>query len=146
MCAPALLVGAQAMGGLYSAVQQRAIGRQNAALARTEAAQMQEIGAFNERQARDRMDRLIARQRGQLAGRGVRLDSAAALDLGDEAGREKAMEAAATRFNTRSRVQAKTAEAAISDFGARTALANGVFNTGARVLQSSLELWPELGA
>ena len=94
--------------------------------------------------ARDRMTRLIARQRGQLAARGVALDSASALDLGEEAAANRFMEGQAQRFNTQSRVDAKTNEAAIYDFSARTGLVNGIFGTAARGLGQALDLWPQL--
>ncbi|MES2667458.1 MAG: hypothetical protein V4712_15270 [Pseudomonadota bacterium] len=120
------------------------MAKQNAAFARYEAEQTREIGKANEARARDRMSRLIARQRGQLATRGVRLDSASALDLGEDAAKESFMEAQAARFNTDVRVNAKNNEAAISDFTARTSMVNGIFGTGARALGQALELWPEL--
>ena len=115
-----------------------------AAYARYEAEQTKEIGKANEARTRSRMDRLIARQRGQLAARGLRLDSASALDLGEEAATENFLEAQAARFNTKSRVDAKTNEAAIYDFTARTGMVNGFFGTAARGLGQALDLWPQL--
>lgn len=131
-------------GGVYSAVKQSAMAKQNAAFARYEAEQTKEIGRANEARARDRMSRIIARQRGQLAARGVRLDSAAALDLGEEAAAESFMEAQAARFNTKSRVDAKTNEAAIYDFTALTGKVNGIFGTATKGLNQALDLWPQL--
>lgn len=138
----AMLLSAGA--GLYGAKQQAGISKQNAAFARYEAAQTAEIGRANEMQARDKMSRLIARQRGELATRGVRLDSVSALDLGEEAAKQSAMEAQAQRFNTDVRVNAKTNEAKINDYQAVTGMWNGVFGTGAKALNQSLELWPQL--
>lgn len=131
-------------GGVYSAVQQSNMAKQNAAFARYEAEQTKEIGRANEAAARNRMSRLIARQRGQLAARGVRLDSASAMDLGEEAATESFMEAQSARFNTNSRVAAKSNEAAIYDFSARTGLVNGMFHTAANGLGQALDLWPQL--
>ncbi|MES2667928.1 MAG: hypothetical protein V4712_17725 [Pseudomonadota bacterium] len=138
------LLGLSVGGGVYSAYSQNQMAKQNAAFARYEAEQTREIGKANEARSRDRMGRLIARQRGQLAARGVRLDSASALDLGEEGAKENFMEAQASRFNTDVRVKSKLNEAAISDYTARTALVNGVFGTGAKALGQSLDLWPEL--
>lgn len=145
MCdiATAMLVTSIA-GGVSSAVSTSQMNKQNAAFARYEAEQTKEIGRYNEQVGRDRMARLIGRQRGQLAARGVRLDSAASLDLGEEAATQNFMEAQASRFNTNSQVQAKTNEAAISDYSASVGLVNGLFGTGAKALGQSLELWPEL--
>lgn len=133
-----------AASGLYGAKQQSNIAKQNAAFARYEAAQTAEIGRANELQARDRMSRLIARQRGQLATRGVRLDSLSALDLGEDAAKQAGIEAQAQRFNTEVRVKAKSNEAAINDYQAKTGMWNGVFNTGARAMGQALDLWPQL--
>lgn len=130
--------------GLFSASAQAGIAKQNAAFARYEAAQTAEIGRANEMQARSKMGRLIAQQRGQLAANGVRLDSTSALDLGENAAKQSAMEGQAQRFNTATRVAAKTNEAAINDYQATTGMWNGVFQTGARALGQSLDLWPQL--
>lgn len=130
--------------GLYGVAQSAGIARQNAAFARYEAAQMAEIGKANEMRARDRMSRLIARQRAQLATRGVRLDSVSAQDLGGEAGAEAHIEAQAQRLNTESRVIAKTNEATIYDNTARANMLNGIFGTASRTMGQALELWPEL--
>ncbi|GAB1361830.1 hypothetical protein MASR1M32_10660 [Rhodobacter sp.] len=113
-------------------------------MARYEAAQAKEIGKANEARARDKMSRLIARQRAQYATRGVRLDSAAAMDMGGEAGAESYVEAQAQRLNTQSRVTAKTNEAILYENGARAGLVNGIFGTAARGLTQALDLWPEL--
>ena len=133
-----------AVSGVYGAVSQAGLSKQNAAFARYEAAQTAEIGRANEMQARDKMSRLIARQRGQLATRGVRLDSVSALDLGEEGAKQGALEAQAQRFNTDVRVKAKTNEAAISDYQATTGMWNGMFSTGAKAMGQALDLWPAL--
>lgn len=137
-------LAASAATGLYGAAQQSGMAKQNAAFARYEAEQTKEIGKANEARSRSKMDRLIARQRGQLAARGLRLDSASALDLGEEAGTENFMEAQSARFNTKSRVDAKTNEAAIYDYTARTSMMNGVFGAATRGLGQALDLWPQL--
>lgn len=130
--------------GLYGAAQSASMARQNAAFARYEAAQAAEIGKTNEMRARDRMSRLIARQRAQIATRGVRLDSVAAQDLGGEAGAEAFIEAQAQRLNTETRVKAKTNEATIYENTARANMLNGIFGTAARTVSEALDLWPEL--
>lgn len=132
------------VSGGYSAVQQSNAMKQNAAFARYEAEQTKEIGRYNEARASDKMDRLIARQRAQIATRGVRLDSLSSLDLGEEAAGEKFAEVQSQRFNTSVRVQSKLNEAKISDAGARTALVSGVLGAGTKALTQSLDLWPEL--
>jgi hypothetical protein len=149
MCGPALsaiMLATSVAGGAYSAYTGYAANKQNAALARYEAEQTREIGRANEMKARDRMSRLIANQRAQLAARGVRLDSASALDLGEEGGQQAFMEAQAARFNTNVRATAKSNEAAIYDYNATTGLVSGFLGTGAKALGNSLELWPELAA
>lgn len=147
MCGPALpviMLATSVAGGVYSASTQAAMSKGNAAFARYEAEQTKEIGRANEARARSRMDRLIARQRGQLAARGVRLDSASALDLGEEAAKESFMEAQSQRFNTKVRADAKTNEAIIHEANAKTAMTTGFLGTGARALGQSLDLWPGL--
>lgn len=138
------LIAMSAVSGVGSAVSQNAIGKQNAAMARYQAEQTREIGAYNERKGRDRMSRLIAQQRGQLAARGVQGGVGSALDLGEEAATERFMEAQASRYNTDSRATAYENEARISDYQASTSLFNGIMGTGASVLGQSLDLWPEL--
>ena len=133
-----------AAGGAYSAVTQSRMAKQNAVFARYEADQAKEIGRANEARARSRMDRLIGRQRGQFAARGVQLNSASSLDLGEMAAKENFMEAQATRFNTQGQVNAKTNEAAISDYSARVGLVNGMFGTATRSLSQALDLWPQM--
>lgn len=130
--------------GLFGVASQSGIAKQNAAFARYEAEQTAEIGRANEMQARDKMGRLIAQQRGQLAASGVRLDSTSALDLGESAAKQSAMEGQAQRFNTASRVASKTNEAAINDYQATTGAWTGAFSTGAKALGQSLDLWPQL--
>lgn len=144
MCDPVSMMAVSAASGLYSAASGAAASRTNAALSRYEADQTREIGRYNEYQARDRMSALIARQRGQLVARGVRLDSATALDLGEEAGKQNAAEAAAIRMNTDTAVTAKSNEAVIADWTATTGMMNGIFGTAARSLGQGLELWPQL--
>jgi hypothetical protein len=147
MCGPLLApiaLATSVAGGAYSAVAQGRMNKQNAAFARYEAEQLKEIGRAGEARSRDRMDRLIARQRGQIAGRGIRLDSTSAQDLGEEAAAERFLEAQAQRFNTTSRVQAKTNEAAISDYAATTSRAGGFLGTATRALGRALDLWPQL--
>lgn len=130
--------------GLQQARQQRSIGKQNAATARTEAAQEAEIGRYEERKSRNRMDRLIKQQRAQLSARGVRLDSASSLRLGEEAAGERAIEASAARFNTGSKVDALSTEADLAERRGKLGFLTGVANTASRSLNSSLQLWPEL--
>lgn len=145
MCGfPAIMIATSIAGGVQGAVAQQAVGRQNAAMARYEAEQTREIGAYNEMRGRDRMSRLIARQRGQLAERGIQGGTGSALDLGEEAAYERFTEAQASRFNTNARVTAKMNEAAISDYQATTGFWNGMFGTGARAMGQALDLWPEL--
>lgn len=138
------LLALSAASGVGSAISQSQMSRQNAAMARYEAEQTREIGRYNEMRGRDRMSRLIAQQRGQLATRGVSGSSGSALDLGEEAATERFMEAQASRYNTESRATAKTNEAKIYDYQARTGLVNGLFGTGAKVLGGALDLWPQL--
>ena len=130
--------------GVYGAMSSASMARQNAAFARYEAAQTAEIGKANEMRARDKMSRLIARQRAQIATRGVRLDSTSAQDLGGEAGAEGFIEAQAQRLNTESRVKAKSNEALIYENTARANMANGILGTASRTMSQALELWPEL--
>ncbi|MEL6886901.1 MAG: hypothetical protein AAFP87_20505 [Pseudomonadota bacterium] len=125
-------------------MQQRSIGRQNAALARREAAQQEEIGRFEEQRARTRMDRLISQQRAQFTARGVRLDSASAERLGSEAAIEAGLEAQAQRFNTDSQVGALNTEAELAESRGRMGFLTGMLNTGARTITGGLKLWPEL--
>lgn len=147
MCGPALAPIALALstaGGVYSAVQQGAIGRQNQAIANAQAAQMREIGRVNEQKSRSRMDRLIAQQRGQFAARGVRLDSASAQRLGQDAGQQQFVEAQAQRFNTDSRATALTNEGLLDRARGKANAFKGILNTGASALTDALDLWPEL--
>ncbi len=145
MCDPATAALVLSIaGGATSAYQSAAIGNANATLAQFEADQAAEIGRFNEARARSRMDRLIARQRGELVARGVRLDSVSAGRLGAEAAGERFVEGQAQRFNTSSRVTALSNEGRILQAEGRLGAAQGLFNTGARSLTSALDLWPEL--
>ncbi|WP_112312490.1 hypothetical protein [Pseudogemmobacter bohemicus] len=147
MCGFAPLAFAtSAVTGIYGAFSSRNMAKSNAAMSRYEAAQTREIGAFNEMRGRDKMSRLIARQRGQLAARGVDGSAGSALDLGEEAAYERFTEAQASRFNTNQRVTAKQNEAAISDYQASTGFLNGMFGTAANSMTQALQLWPELGA
>ncbi|MDW3181775.1 hypothetical protein [Roseobacter sp.] len=132
------------VAGLSSASQQRSIGKQNAAVARAEADQRAEIGRYEERKSRNRMDRLISQQRAQLSARGVRLDSASALRLGEEAAAERAIDASAARFNTDSQVNALNTEADLAERRGRLGFLRGVAGTASKSLTGSLQLWPEL--
>ncbi|WP_226779017.1 hypothetical protein [Oceaniglobus trochenteri] len=144
MCTPIIAVALSAAGGIAGAIQQRNIGKANAAMARAEAEQTREIGRYNETKARTRMQQLMARQRGQLAARGVRLDSATALDLGERAGRETSVEGSAQRFNADSRATAQSNEAVLSEYRGKMGFITGIAQTGSRALTQSLDLWPGL--
>jgi len=133
-----------AVGGAYSAMQQNAIGKQNQAIADAQSAQTREIGRANEQKSRSKMDRLIAQQRGQLAARGVRLDSVSAERLGQEAGEQQNVEAQAQRFNTDSRATAQTNEGLLHRARGQSGAFTGLLNTGAGTLTGALDLWPEL--
>ncbi len=132
------------VSGVASASQQRAIGNQNAAIARVEAEQAREIGRYEEAKSRSRMDRLISQQRAQLSARGVRLDSASSQNLGHAAGVERAMEAQAVRFNAESQASSLNAEAQLAESRGQLGFLTGVANTASRTITSSLKLWPEL--
>lgn len=127
-----------------SARQSRAIGKQNAALARAEAAATEDVGRMQERRARDRMDRLIGIQRGQFAARGVRLDSPTAQDFGAEAATERALEGQAARFTTSQRSTALRNEGRLSEYRGRADAMMGLVRTGANTITGGLNLWPEL--
>jgi len=147
MCGPALApisLALSAVGGVYSAMQQNAIGKQNQAIADAQAAQTREIGRENERKSRSRMERLIAQQRGQFAARGVRLDSVSAERLGQEAGEQQNVEAQAQRFNTDSRATALTNEGLLHRARGKAGAFTGLLKTGASTLTGALDLWPEL--
>lgn len=140
----ALAIGMTVAGGAADAYTQHQIGKANSAMSRAQAAQTAEIGRFNEARARDRMDRLIGRQRGELAARGVDGGAGSAEALGADAAGERAIEAQAQRFNTSSQVSALSNEARLHDYRGRVGAMNGVFRTGATTLTRSLDLWPEL--
>ena len=131
-------------GGLASANMNAGMNRTNAALSRYEASQTAEIGRFNEMQARSKMGRLIASQRGQLIARGQSLNSTSAQEFGAAAAEQSFMEAQAQRFNTEQQVTAKTNEAAIYDYTARAGLLAGTVGTAARGMGQALDLWPQL--
>jgi len=129
---------------LAQAQQQRSIGQYDAAVARNQAITQQEIGNVEEQRARSRMDRLISQQRGQLAARGVRLDSASALRLGQQSAEEASVEAAAQRFNTDQQVTALNSEAQLAEARGSVGFVSGLTRTAARSITGALQLWPEL--
>lgn len=145
MCglAEAALVTSVLASGM-SAVQQRQIGKANAKMAEAEAAQAREIGRIKEQTSRDRMKVLRARQRGQLAARGVRLDSTTALQLGQDAGVEDFMEAQVQRYNTDSAATAKTNEGRLHEYRGQMGFLTGMANAGAKAMTGAVELWPGL--
>lgn len=135
---------ASGFGKVTAAIGQRRIGRANAATGRAEAAQTREIGRYNESRARDRMERLIAQQRGSLVARGVNLSSTSAERMGAEAAAEAATEAAAQRFNTDSRATAQTNDAILNEARGQAGFLAGISDAGSSTLTGALRLWPEL--
>jgi protein-disulfide isomerase len=132
-------------GQIYSGMTQKAIGEANAAAATQQAAVARQVGRHNQKRMRDRMSRLIGRQTGQIASRGVQLDSQAAGNLAEDAGYERAVESQVAQFQTAQQVAQFQNEATIQEFRGTTGMMQGVFNAGGTVLNGALDLWPELG-
>lgn len=144
MCDPvtmlAVTIGSQVVGG----IQQAQVHKANARMAQIEADQQRDIGRIEEMNARTRMDALISRQAGQLAARGIQLDSASALDLAEAAGREKFMEAQAARFNRESRATSLENESSLSSSYAGGAILGGASRAGATFMNAAPTIWPGL--
>lgn len=107
---------------------------------RTEGAQ----NAIREQRARGDMRRDMARQRAELASRGINLASPTAVFLGQTAAREMSFDAQAIRAHGQARGDELRANTAFARARGVQSLLRGGFGAAEAVLTATPDLWPGL--
>lgn len=131
-------------GSIISGIQgAKAASAQAGALedqARTEA----QLTATKDQRERREFMSLMARQRAELAARGVQLDSVTAVALGQSAAQEMAFQSQATRQAGSARQTELSAAGRAARAGRAGSLLKGIFSAADTVLTAAPDLWPGL--
>lgn len=104
------------------------------------------LNAIQDSRERAQFRSQIARQRAELAGRGVSLDSPTAIFLGQTAAREMSFQSQATRSAGQARGQELSAQASMARARGSQALLRGGLSAAQSVLTAAPDLWPGLRA
>ncbi|MEM9782738.1 MAG: hypothetical protein AAF899_09700 [Pseudomonadota bacterium] len=128
------------VGGVQANQQQAEHARQLEERARVETM----LGSVEDKRTRDAMRAEYGRMVAQLAGRGVQLDSPAALALGARAARETSVASQDVRSRAGARRDTLTAEARRSQALGRSALVQGGLSAAGPLLTAAPDLWPGL--
>lgn len=140
-------LGTAMMGGgaLVQGISGYQAGKAQARLLEHQARDEQRLNAATEQRTRLQMRAQIARQRAELAGRGVSMDSAAAVLLGQTAATEMAFESQSIRSQGAARRAELTSSATIARGQGMQSLLAGGFNAAGAFMTAAPKLWPELG-
>jgi hypothetical protein len=103
-----------------------------------------QLSAIEEDRTKRRFRTQIAQQRGELAARGVALDSPTAILLGESAAREMTFAAQEVRNRGGARRAELTGAASAARARGRQALLGGGLSAASTVLSAAPELWPGL--
>lgn len=133
-------VGGSLLAGLQGA---QAASAQAAALdqqAQTEA----QLTAIQDQRERKEFMSAIARQRAELAARGVQLDSVTAVALGRTAAQEMSFQSQATRSGGAARKTELSAAARAARAGRTGSVLRGIFSAADTVFTRAPDIWPGL--
>ena len=131
-------------GTLYEASATAQAAEANAKYAEREAAMERQLGVIEDERTRARMRSAIARQRAELAGRGVSLDSPTAVLLGRQAAQEMSFASQSARSGASARATQLTAESRAWQARAGGAMFGGRLSAAAGLLERAPTLWPGL--
>lgn len=131
-------------GSLYSAYQGAKVARDNAARIEEQKKLESQLTAQKENRERFRFRSLMAKQRAELAGRGVQLDSATAVVLGRTAAQEMAFSGQSIRSDGLARQAELSSEQRAWRSRATSSVLRGTLSAAGTVLNSERDRWLEL--
>lgn len=131
-------------GGIVSGVSGFAQSRNQARQIEEQAATEQVLNGIEDVRLRDKMRAQIGKQRLQLAGRGVSMDSPAALALGQQAASELSYASQSVRSHGAARQAELKAGARASRAQGTMALLKGGFSAAGSFLDGAPDVWPGL--
>lgn len=131
-------------GSLYQASSSAAAARTQARYLEQQSATERQLSVIEDQRTRERMRGALARQRAELAGRGVSLDSPTAVLLGRRAAEELSFASQSVRSGAAARQVEIGAER--RGFLARSSQAwlTGGFSAAATALDAAPKIWPGL--
>ncbi len=148
MCVIAALPAVASVAGMAGQVMQ---GRAAAATAGLQVRQIERqreeekyLATTREERARAGFRSQIARQRAQIAGRGVSLASPTAVLLGEDAAREMSYEAQSIRAQGQATQSELSGQQQLLKARGRQALLGGHASAAGTLLNAAPDLWPEL--
>ena len=136
--------GISAGGQVAEGIAQNRAGKQNAALITEQAATEAQLTAVEDGRLREEMRAQIAKQRLQLSGRGVSLDSPQAVFQGKQAAEELSYASQSLRSRGQARQTELSAAARSARAQGRMALLSGITGAAGSVLTAAPDIWPGL--
>jgi len=150
MCEPTTLaiIGlVTSVGGqVAQSVATNKAGQQNAALIAEQAATEAQLSAIKDERLRKQMAGQIAKQRLQLSGRGISLDSPQAVYLGQQAAEELSYASQSERSRGAARQAELSAAQRASIAQGRMGLLTGLTGAAGTALTGAQKIWPDLAA
>lgn len=117
---------------------------ENVELIETQKTQTAQLATIKDVRERQQFRAAIAKQRAELASRGVQLDSSTAVLLGQTAAEEMAFNSASIQTTGQSRIAELTAEQRATRARGQSALISGDVSAAGTLLTAAPDLWPEL--
>jgi len=139
-----MIIGAG--GKLIQGVAANKAGQENAALIAEQAATEAQLSAIKDERLRKQMAGQIAKQRLQLSGRGISLDSPQAVYLGQQAAEELSYASQSERSRGAARQAELSAARRASIAQGRMGLLTGVLGAAGSALTDAQKIWPDLAA
>ena len=133
-------------GSLFQGIQASQAASAQAAHIENQRRNEAVLNAIQDSRERAQFRSQIARQRAELAGRGVALDSPTAVYLGQTAAREMSFQSQATRSSGQARGQELSANARMARARGAQGLLRGGLSAAQTLLTAAPDIWPELRA
>lgn len=131
-------------GSLYQGIASARAARANEAAIADQRATEAALTATKDQRERKEFMSAIARQRAELAARGVTLDSVTAVTLGQSAAQELSFQSQATRVQGQARDRELAADQRAARAQRTSSLLKGVFSAADSFLTAAPEIWPGL--
>jgi len=144
MCDPVTALAITAGGKLAQGIAAKKAGDENAALIAEQAATEAQLSAVKDERLRQKMAAQIAKQRLQLTGRGMSLDSPQAIAMGRQAAGELSYASQSVRSQGSARQAELSAARRASISRGRMGLLTGVLGAAGSVVSAAPDIWPSL--
>ena len=131
-------------GSLVQGIAAQRAGRAQARILERQADDEARLASIEDQRLRERMRGELARQRAELARRGISLDSPTAVLLGEEAAREMSFASQSRRSEGGARVTELSAAARTAEARGRLGLLRGGLSAVGTLIDEAPDLWPGL--